>query len=207
MRVHNLSPNTAGLDAFGNSPLSQYLKHFKGAQKAKLWTQETAPDVKGGRYKQLADLVRLYGSDTILEVGTWNGGRAIEMALASFETLDSVHYIGFDLFEEATQELDTYELNSKPHNTLAAVTKRLNDFAGVMFQKGKEFTFDLYKGDSRDTLPEAELAGKLVDLKFAFIDGGHSEETVLSDYNVLQHVPCLVSTIPSALLPPPQPSV
>jgi hypothetical protein len=192
MRVHNLSPNTAGLDAFGNSPLSQYLKHFKGAQKAKLWTTETAPDVKAGRYKQLADLVRLYGSDTILEVGTWNGGRAIEMALASFETLDSVHYIGFDLFEEATQELDTYELNSKPHNTIGAVTKRLEDFAGAMFQKGKEFTFKLYKGDSKDTLPEAELAGDLVGLKFAFIDGGHSEETVLSDYNVLQNVPCLV---------------
>jgi predicted O-methyltransferase YrrM len=54
------------------------------------------------RYRQLADLVRTYGSETIVEVGTWNGGRAIEMSLASFETKDKVHYIGFDLFEEAT---------------------------------------------------------------------------------------------------------
>ncbi|CAB4167154.1 6-hydroxymethylpterin diphosphokinase MptE-like [uncultured Caudovirales phage] len=192
MRVHNLSPNTAGLDAFGNSPLGQYLKHYKGALKTKLWTTETSPDVKAGRYKQLADLVRLYGSETILEVGTWNGGRAIEMALASFEKLDKVHYIGFDLFEEATQDLDTYELNSKPHNTVDIVTKRLNDFAGFMFLKGKEFTFDLHKGDSKVTLPAALKSGKLSGLKFAFIDGGHSEETVLSDYDVLKDVPCLV---------------
>ena len=58
------------------------------------------------RYRQLAELVRAYATDCIVEVGTWNGGRAIEMSLAAFEKSDKVRYIGFDLFEEATEELD-----------------------------------------------------------------------------------------------------
>ena len=63
---------------------------------------QTTGDILPNRYKQLADLIRAYKPKTILETGTWNGGRAIEMALASFKHQDSVHYIGFDLFEDAT---------------------------------------------------------------------------------------------------------
>tara|TARA_R110000822_G_scaffold1244_8_gene5590 strand:+ start:8842 stop:11187 length:2346 start_codon:yes stop_codon:yes gene_type:complete len=190
MRTHSLSAGISGLDAFGQSPLAQYLKHYKGALKAKLWTDKTSPDVKAGRYSQLADLIRAYASTGLVEVGTWNGGRAIEMSLAAFEKTDKLHYIGFDLFEEATQELDTYELNSKPHNTIDIVNKRLTDFAGKMKEKGKKFTFKLHKGDSKTTMPaaSAEMSG----IGFAFIDGGHSEETVLSDYAVLKNVPVIV---------------
>ena len=60
-----------------------------------------SPDIKPNRYEQLADLIRHYKPKSILEVGTWNGGRAIEMALAAFETQDSITYYGFDLFEDA----------------------------------------------------------------------------------------------------------
>ena len=67
--------------------------------KKKLSNTEVSPDVTGPRrYKQLADIVRFYKPSTILETGTWNGGRAVEMALAAFESKDKVHYIGFDLF-------------------------------------------------------------------------------------------------------------
>ena len=146
MRVHNLTPDVNGLSAFLNSPLSQYMTHFKGNLKNNLSDTEVAPDVKLPRYRQLADLVRTYGSETIVEVGTWNGGRAIEMSLASFETKDKVHYIGFDLFEEANEELDKYELNSKAHNSIKAVGNRLQQFADKMKEKGKDFTFELHKG-------------------------------------------------------------
>ena len=95
MKIQNLSPNVKGLEAFKNSPLSQYMDHFKGNLKSVV--QETpsgiAPDVHLPRYRQLADLVRTYAplkvegyEPKIVEVGTWNGGRAIEMALAAFET-------------------------------------------------------------------------------------------------------------------------
>jgi len=190
MEVHNLSPNVKGLAAFAQSPLSEYFDHFKGNLKKKLSDTQVAPDVNGPkRYKQLLDMIGFYRPSTIVETGTWNGGRAIQMAMAAFQYTDSVHYVGFDLFEEATPELDHIELNSKPHNTLAAVTKRLEEFGGKMFEKGKEFTFELYKGDTKQTLKDCE---SVKGADFAYIDGGHSYETVKADFENLKHIPVLV---------------
>ena len=190
LKAHNLTPNVDGLAAFANSPLSEYMVHYKGNLKKKLSKDTVAPDVNLPRYRQLADLVREYAKDSIVEVGTWNGGRAIEMSLAAFEKSDKLHYTGFDLFEEATEELDKVELNSKAHNTLEAVTKRLTEFAAKMAEKDKTFTFELFKGDSKDTLKKAK--DNLKDVSFAYIDGGHSEETVQSDYSYLKHAPIVV---------------
>ncbi len=126
MVTNNLSEHAKGLTAFQQSPLSEFFDHYKGNLKKKLSDTQVAPDVTGPRrYKQLADMIRFYKPAVILETGTWNGGRAVEMALAAFEHTDRVHYIGFDLFEEATEESDEYEMNSKAHNTLSAVQKRL----------------------------------------------------------------------------------
>ena len=190
MKVHNLTPKVEGLSAFADSPLSQYMSHLKGNLKNAPSVEGVAPDISLPRYNQLAELVRQYATDNIVEVGTWNAGRAIEMSLAAFEKSDKVHYMGFDLFEEATEELDIKELNSKAHNTLKAVEKRLIDFANKMNRDEKVFSFELFKGDSKDTLKKAKK--KLKNMTFAFIDGGHSEETVLSDYKYLKHVPCIV---------------
>jgi len=188
MVVHNLSENAKGLSAFAQSPLSEYFDHFKGNLKKKI--SGVAPDVTGPkRYKQLADIVRHYKPQTIVETGTWNGGRAIEMALAAFEHTDKVHYTGFDLFEDATEESDEYEMNTKPHNMVEAVSQRLTEFAEKMKEKGKEFTFNLHKGDTKKTLPACKEAQQA---DFAYIDGGHSYETVKSDYENLNKVPILV---------------
>lgn len=200
MKVQNLSPNVKGLEAFKNSPLSQYMEHFKGNLKLSN-AQETpsgiAQDVKLPRYRQLADLVRAYAplavsgfEPKIVEVGTWNGGRAIEMALAAFEKCDTVHYVGFDLFEEATEELDELELNSKRHNTLEAVQGRLTEFAAKMKEQKKTFSFKLFKGNSKETVPASKWATD--GASFAYIDGGHSEETVNSDYESLKDTPFIV---------------
>jgi len=190
MKVHNLSPNISGLSAFEQSPLSEYFTHFKGNLKKKLSDDTVAPDVNGPqRYKQLLKIIGNYKPQTIVETGTWNGGRAIQMAIAAFQYTDSVHYVGFDLFEEATPELDHIELNSKPHNSLAAVNKRLQEFGVKMFEQGKEFTFELFKGDTKQTLKDNDA---VKDADFAYIDGGHSYETVKSDYENLKHIPILV---------------
>ncbi len=191
LRVQNLTPNVNGLAAFAQAPLADYMKHFKGNLKHTLSNTEVAPDVSLPRYRKLADLVRTYAKDSILEVGTWNGGRAIEMALAAFEKSDKVHYVGYDLFEDANEDLDRIELNSKKHNTMQAVFTRLSDFASKMkAEHNKTFTFELYKGDSK-----VMLAGSPMDTRnvsFAYIDGGHSEATVRSDYEALKHVPVIV---------------
>ena len=61
---------------------------------------KVSQDIVPARYAKNAELIRHFKPKTILETGTWNGGRAIEMALASFENTDTVEYYGFDLFED-----------------------------------------------------------------------------------------------------------
>lgn len=187
MIVNNLSENCKGLTAFMQSPLSEYFIHYKGNLKNKKNT--LAHDVKLPRYRQLADIIRHYKPKTLTEVGTWNGGRAIEMALAAFEYTDRFTYFGFDLFEEATAVTDDIEMNSKKHHTIELIENRLKEFKSRMKEKGKEFIFKLYKGDSKITLKKNKLARNV---DFAFIDGGHSYETVKADYLNLKKVPLLV---------------
>ena len=187
MIVNNLSENCKGLTAFMQSPLSEYFIHYKGNLKNKKNT--LAQDVKLPRYRQLADIIRHYKPKTLTEVGTWNGGRAIEMALAAFEYTDRFTYFGFDLFEEATAVTDDIEMNSKKHHTIELIENRLKEFKLKMKEKGKEFIFKLYKGDSKITLKKNKLARNV---DFAFIDGGHSYETVKADYLNLKKVPLLV---------------
>ena len=191
MVVNNLSENCKGLTAFMQSPLSEYFTHFKGNLKKNVnsTNTEVAPDIKLPRYKQLADIIRHYKPKSLVEVGTWNGGRAIEMALAMFEYRDKCHYLGFDLFEEANEQTDDYEMNTKKHHSIELINNRLNQFAEKMKEKGKTFTFKLHKGDTKETLKKCKTASKV---DFAFIDGGHSYETVKSDYENLKTVPILV---------------
>lgn len=190
MLTHNMSEHAKGLNAFEQSLLAEYFTHYKGNLKKNANNMQVSPDVTGPkRYKQLADMVRFYKPKIIVETGTWNGGRAIEMALAAFESQDKVHYLGFDLFEEATEELDKYEMNSKPHNTIEAVKNRLEEFAAKMEERGKKFTFKLHKGDTKQTLARCKAVKKA---DFAYIDGGHSYETVSSDYKFLKHIPVTV---------------
>ena len=190
MKVHNLSEGATGLAVFPQSNLAKFMVHYKGNLKNNIDKNEVTPDVNLPRYAQLAELIRTYKPKGIVEVGTWNGGRAIEMALAAFENKDKVHYTGFDLFQDATAETDEKEQNTKPHNHFNAVVKRLEEFSEKMEEKNKTFTFSLLKGDSKETMPKAKKELKKTD--FAFIDGGHSEETILSDYENLMHVPVVV---------------
>jgi predicted O-methyltransferase YrrM len=167
----------------------QAARDSSGQRIMPLSDSETSPDILPNRYKQLADLIRFYKPKTILETGTWNGGRAIEMALASFDHNDEVHYIGYDLFEDATTQTDKEEFNAKPHNTKLAVVKRLDEFKEHMKEeRQKEFSYELYKGNVRDTLD-----GMYTDeVDFALIGSGNSEQTVQHEYSILKHVPIVV---------------
>ena len=95
--------------------VSEYMIHFKGqfnpnklasvrdskGKRVFELPNTVSPDIKPNRYKQLADIIRHYKPKSIIETGTWNAGRAIEMALAAFENQDELLYRGFDLFEDA----------------------------------------------------------------------------------------------------------
>jgi predicted O-methyltransferase YrrM len=123
------------------------------------------------RYDQLLDLVDEAKPQSIVEIGVWNGKRACLMAERALKHHDEVWYVGYDLFEEASAETDVAEMNAKQHNSVEAVTARLNDFAHT----NPGFRFRLVKGNTRETLVDT-------DVDFAYIDGGHSVETIRSDY-------------------------
>jgi len=196
MKTHEIDPE--------NSPISSLIVNLTdrknlgvrdkdGNRIIKLSDTETSPDILPNRYRQLADIVRFYKPKCIVETGTWNGGRAIEMALASFKYNDAVHYIGYDLFEDATIDTDHIEFNVKPHNTLEAVRKRLEEFAEHIKEKdNKTFTFNLTKGNVRETLDRLLKTEEINDVDLALIGSGNSKETVEAEYKVLQHVPVVV---------------
>ena len=117
------------------------------------------------RYNQLIDIVRDLKPHHIVEIGTWNGRRAVQMMAVS-----NAYYTGFDLFEEASPETDKVELNVKSHEELVAVGKSM-EVAG--FSK-----FNLISGNTNETLDKWDIEP----FDFAFIDGGHSVETIKNDY-------------------------
>ena len=144
------------------------------------------------RYKQIDLIIDYLKPASIVEIGTWNGDRAINIAQAALKHHTFVHYWGFDVFEHVADNHDQRELNVKPHTPLKDVRAKLKIFR----EQHPGFSFDLIKGDSRLTLHHPDLpvwshpnTGNLVQLTEAdlvFIDGGHSVETVENDFDRLR---------------------
>jgi predicted O-methyltransferase YrrM len=142
------------------------------------------------RYGQLINIIDDVKPKTILEVGTWNGDRAIQMAEAALKHQEQVTYYGFDLFEEASDETDAAELNVKRHFTVDEVITKLKAFqekVGV-----DRFQAHLFKGNTRETLLTVMAPEHGVEIDFAFIDGGHSIETMRSDIEAVARAKVVV---------------
>lgn len=122
------------------------------------------------RYDQLLKYVREKNPKAILEVGTWNGERARQM----LNLAPNAIYYGFDLFEDATAETDADEMNVKPHWRLEDVEAKLHGFDVYLF-----------KGNTRDTLKHFDAK-----VDFVWLDGGHSVETIRSDWENIKR--CLM---------------
>lgn len=120
------------------------------------------------RYDHLLKAVREKQPTAILEVGTWNGERARQM----LNLAPKARYFGFDLFEDATADTDRDEMNVKPHWTCDAVYEKLT---------GWDVT--LIKGNTRET-----LAYFREPVDFVWLDGGHSVETIRSDWENIKRV-------------------
>ena len=132
------------------------------------------------RHKQLYQIITNNKPTTIVEVGTHNGRNAINMVAAALKAgSEHVHYYGFDLFEDITPEISESELNVKSMNSLDAVREFLNTYA----VSDSRFTFDLYKGNTNETLA---MDGPWHTADIAFIDGGHSVHTIANDYEHLK---------------------
>jgi predicted O-methyltransferase YrrM len=120
------------------------------------------------RYEQLVMACYLKQPVAILEIGTWNGVRAQQL----LQVAPRARYFGFDLFEDATEQSDAEELNVKPHHRIVDVQARL---------AGHKAT--LVKGNTRYTLPSFNEP-----VDFVWMDGGHSVETIVSDFANVRRV-------------------
>lgn len=129
------------------------------------------------RYHHLFDEIKKINAHSILEVGTWNGERALKMIkLAQENSTVPVKYIGFDLFEDLTEEMYRFELSKRPP-TRKEVEEKL-------FGTGAAIT--LVQGNTLDTLPKYVENSQKVD--FVFIDGGHHVATIQSDWNAVSQL-------------------
>jgi len=124
------------------------------------------------RYDQLFDEVRNVKPANIMEIGVWKGERAkkmIELA-KRYNTSDSIHYYGFDLFEIMDEEKYSKEMSKQPPS-IKAIEDKLGDMGAHIH---------LFKGDTTQTLPN--VVSDLPKMDLVFIDGGHSLETIENDW-------------------------
>lgn len=125
------------------------------------------------RYGQMFWLIARLRPRKIMEVGTWTGDRALTMIKLAkrFYSPGEIDYYGFDLFEDMTKERFSEELSKWPPAQAEAQQKLAAAGANI----------HLFRGDTMKTLPEAAKNLPLMD--FVFIDGGHSLETIASDWH------------------------
>lgn len=133
--------------------------------------------MKAQRYQNLAREIERVQARRMIEVGTCKGERARMMIAAALAHANpsEVSYFGFDLFDVPPEK----EFSGRtPPWPMEKVADRLHPLGVNLI---------LTKGDSRVTLPTQNIEN--VDL--AFIDGGHSDETVRADFfNVLPLMRC-----------------
>lgn len=136
------------------------------------------------RYETLLHIIHVFQPKSIVEVGTWSGHNAIRMMKQIESYSAQSWYWGFDLFEDATAETDAIEKNVKPHNLESHVHNYIKQHViGEV---------NLIKGNTRETLSRKNVQGYVSVADFAFIDGGHSVETIENDYEALKHIPVIV---------------
>ncbi len=128
------------------------------------------------RYQALFVEIERCKARRILEIGTWGGGRAVEMIRKAQEFSDEVEYYGFDLFEQMTDEIHDIEVSKQPP-AREEVQARLQETPARI---------RLFQGFTQETLPAA--LEELPPMDFIFIDGGHAPETVASDWKYCQQL-------------------
>ncbi len=119
------------------------------------------------RYSNILLLILIYKPKSIVEIGVYKGKRSKEMIQAAKIFNNDIDYFGFDLFEFFNKSILKKELSKIP-NSKKNIYKILSGIAKIK----------LYSGFTNKTLPL--IKNKKID--FIFIDGGHSVNTIKSDW-------------------------
>tara|TARA_B100000401_G_C52636157_1_gene638451 strand:- start:214 stop:861 length:648 start_codon:yes stop_codon:yes gene_type:complete len=124
---------------------------------------------KKKRYSNLLINILIIRPKSILEVGVYNGQRALEMIQAARTFNSKINYYGFDLFEDFQKKILKKEFSKIPISR-----KKIN------YKLSNYGTIKLYKGYTEKTLPE--FLKKKIFVDFIFIDGGHLIKTIEKDW-------------------------
>lgn len=129
------------------------------------------------RYHHIYDCIRDCKPKTIIDIGVHDGDRSQKIILTAKEYNSDIQYYGYDMWEDLSDEQVHSEfLYPKKKKTFQEAQTKIAAVLGPS-------QFFLTKGDTRITLPS--FIPRKAD--FIYIDGGHSLETIMSDWmNCLQ---------------------
>lgn len=132
--------------------------------------------VEPKRYQYLFDIIRKNKCKKIMEIGTYDGKRALQMIKSAQKHYNSeeIEYYGFDLFDMMNGKIFEKEVSKKPPS-LEEVRNKLKNTGSKIY---------LFRGFTKDTIPRAESS--LPKMNLVFIDGGHSIETIKNDWYYTQ---------------------
>tara|TARA_B100000900_G_scaffold349620_1_gene315832 strand:+ start:2738 stop:3385 length:648 start_codon:yes stop_codon:yes gene_type:complete len=128
------------------------------------------------RYVNLILLILKNKPKKILEVGVYNGRRALQMIEAAKIFNKDIEYYGFDLFEDLTKNQLTREESKQP-NSMKEIITHLSKHAKI----------NLFKGYTKNTLKKF-LSSNKSKIDFCFIDGGHTIQTIENDYKYCSQI-------------------
>lgn len=142
------------------------------------------------RYRNLIKTIHRHRYDSILEIGVYRGGRSKEMIETAqlFHPASAIRYYGFDLFEALDAQLLQSEFSKVPFPQRDVQT--LLDATSAQVH--------LYQGFSQNTLPvflQDWIAKGKPPIGLVFLDGGHAEETIASDWENVRQVMDMNTTV------------
>lgn len=126
--------------------------------------------MKMERYINLITEIQKRKPLTIMEIGTWRGVNSTKMIMEARKYNDNIKYYGFDLFD-MDEDMRQKELHVKKNATQSEADFRIRSTMA---------DYELIVGNTVETLATF-VPDRQID--FVFIDGGHSLETIESDWS------------------------
>jgi len=135
---------------------------------------------KNQRHHVIYEIIKRLQPKTIVETGVYKGKNAASMignaSVATDSNGEGIQYWGYDMFEDIDVDMSEKEFHTKglrkPQPTYDNVQKLISSAC-------PKADINLIRGNTKDTLAYTKA-------EFAFIDGGHSIETIKHDYEKLK---------------------
>ncbi len=139
------------------------------------WNEDAYLKARGGHYKGLFEVIKEIIPANIMEIGTSSGQTAIGMirTAGQFSKEDQISYFGVDLFEFGKPSQWEYEFTGG-----YIPPKKADVETRLRAETAADITLVAFDSKNLHLVPVEER----LKMDLIFIDGGHSLETVLSDW-------------------------